>query len=616
MQHRNLLISLLIALATGIGCADADLPSPPEEPTVVVTQSLEAVAVLDSGHWSQILACSGFCYSRYNFWVDIGVRNDGFQKEVGVVWTQDGWQSSRTTFATYERTRDDGLEIWGLDVVLGDDRSRPADVEYAVFARMNGQVFWDSHNNHYIYDRVTPEAPVRRLRSEVHYEAGVGGVMTGRVRVYDLAFEKRVVVRYSTDDWATWQEANATWLDGHDWTFRVAGLGLDPLPPRIVYAIRYEVAGQEFWDSNQGRDYVHTLAPVLDHPSLDGPISGWFTFWGSWRSDIPLTGTRVRLDAEPWQTGTTLIASTVTLADGAHSVTWEIGLEGGYVTTRTVPFEVANVLAPGPTWSPVQGTAWDLDRASDGRTYLLEESRDGNQVVRFDTFGGTAEQRYDGVGYGLAEIAAEADGTVWGATVRPDFALVRWRPDGSLDASFGQGGVRSLAGELAGLPICYIGDLALDADAVVLIDTCNERVLRFDRQGALIGAVTLPHTNFIPSALHVDTDGIWVAQADVLTRLSSTLAVQNVVTFPEGVRFNSARGLTRTDDGLFWAGNGVGAIVAFDADGDMVGSWLGGSDERDAPGAFHLPQAVVRVDGETVGVLGAAGARVATFGLR
>ncbi|KAM8913979.1 protein phosphatase 1, regulatory subunit 3Db isoform 2-T2 [Spinachia spinachia] len=91
--------------------------------------------------------------------------------------------------------------------------------------------------------------------------------ITGIVRVLNLAYEKRVTVRYSFTDWRTHTETMASWTEsGH----RVDG-GTQksdsfrfwlPVPPFLLrpgaileFAICYHVAGCSHWDNNGGRNY-------------------------------------------------------------------------------------------------------------------------------------------------------------------------------------------------------------------------------------------------------------------------------------------------------------------------------------------------------------------------
>ena len=81
------------------------------------------------------------------------------------------------------------------------------------------------------------------------------------VRVANIAPVKAVTVRYSTDGWQSFTDAAASYLpgvcDGGQERF-VLGLSLPNyrLMDRVEFCIRYAVAGQEFWDSRDGKNYA------------------------------------------------------------------------------------------------------------------------------------------------------------------------------------------------------------------------------------------------------------------------------------------------------------------------------------------------------------------------
>src|SRR5687768_3753930 len=110
----------LLALVTSAACATAEDTKSDE------TEALEALApalgagqnnapllVLDSGHYSRYVYRGA---TSESFWVDLSVRNDAARKEVGVLWTSDGWLTSQTTQASYELNLSGGRERWGIDV--------------------------------------------------------------------------------------------------------------------------------------------------------------------------------------------------------------------------------------------------------------------------------------------------------------------------------------------------------------------------------------------------------------------------------------------------------------------------------------------------------------------
>ncbi len=69
------------------------------------------------GHAGQAQVAVVVSYNDRNTWLDIWVHNLGFHKEVGMVWTDNGWQTANWSKATYELTWADGAERWGVDLI-------------------------------------------------------------------------------------------------------------------------------------------------------------------------------------------------------------------------------------------------------------------------------------------------------------------------------------------------------------------------------------------------------------------------------------------------------------------------------------------------------------------
>lgn len=94
-------------------------------------------------------------------------------------------------------------------------------------------------------------------------------VVTGVIRVKNLAYAKEVTVRYTLDDWDTfrdvWADYMSSCLDGKSdkFSFRIT-VPIDFEVNRFMnFAVRYRVLGQEFWDNNNGENYHVQCAEVL-----------------------------------------------------------------------------------------------------------------------------------------------------------------------------------------------------------------------------------------------------------------------------------------------------------------------------------------------------------------
>ena len=86
--------------------------------------------------------------------------------------------------------------------------------------------------------------------------------LRGVVRVLNLDFHKSVLIRFTTDEWATQSDQMAVYVpgscDGLSDRFSFSLTGAQSLQPgqRLIFALCYRVGGQEIWDSNHGRNYV------------------------------------------------------------------------------------------------------------------------------------------------------------------------------------------------------------------------------------------------------------------------------------------------------------------------------------------------------------------------
>ncbi|KAM8946423.1 protein phosphatase 1 regulatory subunit 3D [Pelodytes ibericus] len=91
--------------------------------------------------------------------------------------------------------------------------------------------------------------------------------ISGTIRVLNFAFQKSVTVRYTFTDWKSYYEVSAVWqkndsFKGSDSDIFSFAL---PLPPylqhicsTVQFAVRYHVAGKDYWDNNRGKNYSFT----------------------------------------------------------------------------------------------------------------------------------------------------------------------------------------------------------------------------------------------------------------------------------------------------------------------------------------------------------------------
>ena len=86
--------------------------------------------------------------------------------------------------------------------------------------------------------------------------------VTGIIRVANLAFHKRVVVRFTFNEWLTFDEITASYIhnssDGptDKFSFTIHVPAWFDTGNRLQFAVMYSVCGQLFWDNNFGCNYV------------------------------------------------------------------------------------------------------------------------------------------------------------------------------------------------------------------------------------------------------------------------------------------------------------------------------------------------------------------------
>ncbi|KAI7900990.1 putative phosphatase regulatory subunit-domain-containing protein [Cokeromyces recurvatus] len=110
--------------------------------------------------------------------------------------------------------------------------------------------------------------------------------LMGTVQVANLAFEKHVLIRYTLDDWATFQEVEANYQEpiahsADTWDrfcFTIELYAPQHHTHKTLYlAVHYAVAGRDFWDNNDHKNYEIDIVPDVQ---LQLP-SNEFTFSSS-----------------------------------------------------------------------------------------------------------------------------------------------------------------------------------------------------------------------------------------------------------------------------------------------------------------------------------------------
>ena len=181
------------------------------------------------------------------------------------------------------------------------------------------------------------------------------------------------------------------------------------------------------------------------------------------------------------------------------------------------------------------------------------------------------------------DFAIQPDGkiVVVGVTISDplhDFALTRYNPDGSLDGTFGSGGIvaTSFGVDVFGRAVAIQSDGKIVVTGIVELGCCPRiGVVRYNTDGSLdssFGSGGIVSTSVgddaIAEDLVVQSDGKIVVVGFSSSSVSASLIV---------VRYNSDGSLDDTfaGDGVFLQQNARGAAVALQSDGKIVAAGLG-----------------------------------------
>jgi hypothetical protein len=98
--------------------------------------------------------------------------------------------------------------------------------------------------------------------------------LIGAINVANIAFEKRVSVRFTVDNWQTVSEVTAEYIrpaniegsyDKFGFTIKLPAQ-TEAHAMTVTICIRYLVSGQEFWDNNSGKNYFINFIPEMERP--------------------------------------------------------------------------------------------------------------------------------------------------------------------------------------------------------------------------------------------------------------------------------------------------------------------------------------------------------------
>ena len=171
--------------------------------------------------------------------------------------------------ATYVCNDPDGYEVWYFKSTpyLGRENGNPhyvdIDWDFCLKYVINGTTYWDSNggNNYNLRFSEVMATPVPYVlnKSAIAQKDAThaGTVFSGSVVLKNLAYSKNVIVRYTTNNWATYTDVSLSYSASHSgnletWNFSAS----IPSGATVKYCYCYTVNGVSYWDNNFGRNYT------------------------------------------------------------------------------------------------------------------------------------------------------------------------------------------------------------------------------------------------------------------------------------------------------------------------------------------------------------------------
>ena len=188
-----------------------------------------------------------FCkYGITGTYVYVQTKDNASNQQVTVHYNYLKGQAWQDSDAEYFTTLADGSKLWKAYITSYN-------TEYAIKYVADGVTIWDNNNGKNYTTEQIGEAPVTALRTNNFYN----GSFTVNASLKNLAYEKDVKVRYTTNSWASYKEAPlhyvTTGSDGNElWTVNVRDTWN---ADSFEYCISYTVNGNTYWANNFGENY-------------------------------------------------------------------------------------------------------------------------------------------------------------------------------------------------------------------------------------------------------------------------------------------------------------------------------------------------------------------------
>lgn len=201
----------------------------------------------------------------FNFTGYIAIADIAYHKSVTVEYKKNEyakWSADKSVNAYY--VKDDlltGQDIFTFQTPLEYlelNRFGNTHIWIRIKYRVNGKTYYDDNGgkgyhiigpyyNHTVFQPMV----ISKLILKVSHEST-------SVLLQDLGSNKKVVMRYTDNNWASYKEAEyrycRTYLNGQElWTLDQSAETV--MPDQYEFAVYYQVNGQTYWDNNFGENY-------------------------------------------------------------------------------------------------------------------------------------------------------------------------------------------------------------------------------------------------------------------------------------------------------------------------------------------------------------------------
>lgn len=211
-------------------------------PATTVSASSQPVQLNYATNWS----INGY----HNPAGEICVQKLGTDEKVTLHYTTDGtnWADKSATYVK-DDPNNPGYEDWHFGL-SGEYEISGTIKSFTIKYEVNGQTYWDN-NNGTNYNFASDDNVIFGKSNVVFTADGEGDRY---IFVKNIDYTKKVGVRYTTDNWATYHDVNASYfqsLTGADqFSFP------SEVPTGAKFAAYYTVDGVTYWDNNFGSDYT------------------------------------------------------------------------------------------------------------------------------------------------------------------------------------------------------------------------------------------------------------------------------------------------------------------------------------------------------------------------